>query len=83
MPRTTLALDDRLFRDLKQRAAREGRTLGDLVNELLVQATSVRPSKSYRFRFAVHEGGPNDGLQPGVDLEDRDRLHDLMEGTGK
>ena len=79
MPRTTIDLDDHLLRALKQRAAREGRTLAALVNELLQAASASRPGKPYRFRMAVHKGGPHDGLLPGVDLDDRDRLYDAMD----
>ena len=82
MTRTTIALDEPLLRDLKQRAAREGRTLAALVNELLHAAIESRAGKTFRFRLAIHKGGPSDGPLPGVDLTDRDRLYDLMEGNG-
>ena len=77
MKRTTLALDEDLLRDLKARAAREGRTLQALANELLRQAVS-RPedTRPYRLEMAGWTARP----QPGVDLLDRDKLFDLMDG---
>ncbi len=75
--RTTLALDDDLFRSLKERAARERTTLARLVNGLLRLATRRRRPAGYRFHLTVHRGGR---LMPGVVLEDREKLFDLMDG---
>lgn len=76
MPRTTLKLDDDLLRRLKERAAREGRTLQALANDLLRQGLSPRRDVDYRLEISTWEGT----LQPGVDLFDRDTLFDRMEG---
>ncbi len=75
--RTTIDLDDQLFRELKQEAARHGTTLRELVNEFLRRALVAppRPAK-YRLRWKTHRGR----LQPGVRLNDRESLFDLMEG---
>ena len=75
--RTTIDIDDHLLRELKAWAAREGTTLARLVNRLLKQ--SQRPgSRSRRpFKLTTFRG---DGLQPGVDLEDRDALYGVMDG---
>jgi hypothetical protein len=75
--RTTLALDDDLFRDLKTRAAREGVPLGRLVNSLLRAAARPAPRRRKRLRLTVHRGGR---LRPGVRLDDRNALFDLMDG---
>lgn len=77
MKRTTLALDEDLLRELKARAAQEGRTLQALANELLRQAVA-RPvdAPPYRLEMAGWEAK----TQPGVDLLDRDKLFDLMDG---
>ena len=45
MPRTTLAIEDRLLRRLKEKAAREGRTLQETANNLLRQGLDMRPQR--------------------------------------
>ncbi|MDX1623099.1 MAG: ribbon-helix-helix protein, CopG family [Gemmatimonadota bacterium] len=75
MPRTTLKLEDDLLRRLKEKAAREGRTLQSVVNDLLRQGLTVRRDTDYRLRLLTWEADP----QPGVDLFDRDTLFDRME----
>lgn len=75
--RTTIDLDDSLFPQLKQEAARRGTTLRKLVNDLLRRALAgtQRPAK-YRFHWKTHRGR----VLPGVRLNDRESLFDLMEG---
>ncbi len=77
MARTTLALDDDLLKELKERAAREGRSLQDVANDLLKQALARRkPKESLKLTLR----GWKAKEQPGVDLLDRDKLFDLMDG---
>lgn len=76
MSRTTLRLDEDLLRRLKENAAREGRTLQALVNDLLRQAMATRTPPDFRLEL---EGWRADE-QPGVSILDRDRLLDLMDG---
>ncbi|MFQ5742986.1 MAG: DUF2191 domain-containing protein [Acidobacteriota bacterium] len=77
MRRTTLALDDDLLRELKTRAAGEGRTLQAVANELLRQAVArTEADPPYRLEMT----GWKARMQPGVDLLDRDKLFDLMDG---
>jgi plasmid stability protein len=77
MPRTTLALDDDLLRRVKQLAAAEGRSMQSVVNDLLRGALATRPQRSlYRLELQGWHGRE----QPGVDLFDRDRLFDRMDG---
>ena len=76
MKRTTLKIDDSLLRQLKQRAAAEGRTLQDLANQLLRQALAPQQRKPFSLEI---EGWEAD-VQPGVDLLDRDKLFDVMDG---
>ncbi|MFQ5599711.1 MAG: DUF6364 family protein [Candidatus Krumholzibacteriia bacterium] len=76
MARTTLTIDDDLLKRLKQAAATHGTTLARLVNDLLRQAlTSPR-----RNRFKLELEGWDAETQPGVDIVDRDKLFDLMNG---
>jgi len=48
--RTTLRIDDDLFRELKKRASREGRTLSEVVNLAVRQSlqTEKRPRRLFR-----------------------------------
>ena len=72
-----MALEDDLLRELKARAAREGRTLQALANELLRQAVA-KPESTRPYRLKMD--GWKAKVQPGVDLLDRDKLFDLMDG---
>jgi Antitoxin FitA-like, ribbon-helix-helix len=76
MARTTLDIDDRILRTLKAKAAAEGRTLQAVVNEYLKRA-AARPSGP---RYRLHLEGWRADPRPGVDLFDRDKLFDLMDG---
>lgn len=76
MPRTTVDLEAQLLRLVKQRAAAEGRTVQAVVNELLRQA--LRPRRRQRFTLRLRPWRA--AVQPGVDLGDRDKLFDLMDG---
>lgn len=76
MSRTTLKIESAVLRELKQRAARQGRTLQDVTNDLLRQA--LRPPRRAPYKFALQPWKAE--LQPGADLLDRDKLFDLMDG---
>lgn len=75
MTRTTLALDDALLQSLKERAAREGRPLHALTNDLLRLALAAEAGPPFRLKL---EGWAAD-QQPGVSLFDRDQLFDLLD----
>jgi hypothetical protein len=76
--RTTLNLDDRLVEAAKRRAARERTTLTAVIDAALRQylAPARRPSRPFRLDLKVR----STKALPGVDLEDRGALYDLMEG---
>ena len=76
MKRTTLALEESLLRLLKRHAAEEGRSLQDVANDLLKRALAERPARDYRLTLKGWQARE----QPGVDLFDRDKLFDLMDG---
>jgi hypothetical protein len=76
MARTTLTIDDRLIRQLKRKAVEEGRTLQAVTNELLRQALATPPRRS----FTLTLQGWKAREQPRVDILDRDKLFDLMNG---
>jgi plasmid stability protein len=77
MKRTTIAMDDGVFGALRQRAAREGISLKDLVNGLLRKCLAAEQGRSYRLNWRPVKGK---GLQPGVDIDDRKSLLDRMGG---
>ncbi len=76
--KTTLNLDDSVMRRLRREAARQGRTMSELMESAL------------RLFFQTQEraAGPSDlpelpsfgGGRELVDIADRDRLYDAMEG---
>jgi plasmid stability protein len=69
-------IDDGLLREIKRKAAIEGRTLQDVANDLLRQALQGRSTR----RFSLQLQGWEAKEQPGVDLLDRNKLFDLMDG---
>lgn len=76
--RTTVRLDERLLRDAKTFAARNGRTLTAVMEESLRQFLSRTPVRANGrpFRMRTFKGS---GLAPGVDLDDSATLLNLME----
>jgi hypothetical protein len=77
--RTTVRLDERLLREAKQFAARNGRTLTAVIDDALRQLLAraeTRPA-ARPFRIRAFKGGT--GLAPGVDLDDSAALLDRME----
>ena len=78
--RTTIEIGDELFRRAKKRAADEGLSLRQVVESALRDYLSGRPRGSeYKLRWSAEKGR----LLPGVDLDDRDSLFDIMDGTKK
>jgi plasmid stability protein len=75
--RTTLTLDDDLLQRLRQKAASENRAFKQVVNDVLRAGLALdREAPAYTFRLTTAEGR----VMPGVDLTDRDKLFDLMDG---
>ena len=75
--RTTVEISDELLRQAKKRAAHEGLPLRHVVESALRAYLSGRPrGGTYRLRWRTAHGR----IQPGVRLEDRDALFDLMDG---
>jgi hypothetical protein len=75
--RTTIDISDELFRQAKKKAAAEGSTLRDIVEAALrVYLAAQSKPGSYKLRWRTEHGR----LQPGVNLDDRDALFDLMDG---
>jgi hypothetical protein len=75
--RTTLDIDDRLLEAARRRAAEKGSTLTAFVEHALAAALVRRaPKTAYRLQWKTHRGR----TLPGVDVADRDRLFEVMEG---
>ena len=74
--RTTLVIDDHLFRELKRRAAEENRTLSEVTQEALrrglIRGKTARRAR--RARLVSFSMG-----KPRVDLADRDQLYDVLD----
>jgi plasmid stability protein len=75
MPRTTLDLDASVLAELRRRGAREGKSMGALASELLIQslAGDNGPFEPEPLRLL----SPDLGM-PRVDLEDKDALRALF-----
>ena len=69
-------IEENLFRQLKKKAADEGRTLQAVANDLLRSGLQDTKRKPYKLRWQ----GSNAELRPGVDVCDRNKLFDLMDG---
>lgn len=76
--RTTIHLDDSLYRDVKTAAAASGQTVTTLIQDALRQrlAGRKRGTGRKRLRLPTWKGR---GLRSGVDLNDSASLLDRME----
>jgi hypothetical protein len=74
MAQLTIAIDEDLLKQLEEKAAKESRTKDEVANDILRK--SFTAAKPYKLEL---EGWKTE-LQPGVDLNDRDKLYDLMDG---
>lgn len=76
--RTTLDLDDQLYRQAKHFAAEHGSTLTSVMEDglraLFQRKQAIATQK--QFKLLVFKGG---GPAPGVDLSDNSSLADLMD----
>ena len=76
--RTTLDLDDNLLSAARRQAAKNGTTLTAFVEHALA-ASLIRPAvgeTSYQLSWKTHRGR----TLPAVNLADRDRLYECMDG---
>jgi hypothetical protein len=77
--RTTVNIDDRLLKQAKVAASRSGRTLSDLVDDGL-RLLLARTSPGARAPLELPTFGGS-GLRPGVHVEDKAALLDLLDET--
>jgi Arc/MetJ family transcription regulator len=73
--KTTLNIDDTVMAQLKREAARQGRTMSELVETALRMLLKQRPSRRKLPALPSFRSGGHL-----VDVGDRDALYDAMEG---
>lgn len=74
--RTTIRLDDDLYREAKAQAARDGRTVGEVIEDALRAQARHRSADVPIEPLPVYGGS---GVLPGVDLSDNAALRDVMD----
>ena len=75
--RTSIEINDELFREAKQRAANDRVPLRRIVESALrIYLEQPKQRQDYTLQWRTEKGR----VQAGVRLEDRDALFDLMEG---
>ncbi|MEX0775841.1 MAG: CopG family transcriptional regulator [Phycisphaeraceae bacterium] len=77
--RTTINVDDHLFGELKQLAARTNRTLSSVIDDALRTglAAGAKPARRGKVKLPVSRQGG--GLRPGVDLDNSAAWRDLLD----
>jgi hypothetical protein len=76
--KTTLNLNDRVLRKAKARAAREGITLTQFIEDAVkAKLLSTRKKRPYRFKPSIVTGNK----PPNVDVSDRDALYDVIDNA--
>ena len=76
--RTTIRVDDELYREIKARAARSGRPVGAVIEDAL-RSSLLRGGDGRDETVSPLQTFGADGTLPGVDLCDNTSLRDLME----
>ena len=75
--RTTIRIDDALYRSATLRAAATGRTVGEFVKDALRVALAGGPAEAATAEPLPVFGGS--GVMPGVDLADSRTINDLLD----
>ncbi len=79
--RTTVNIDDGLLRQARELALRDRRPLGHVVDDALTLFFERRQQAANMGPVELRTYGGS-GLQPGVDLEDKEALAALFDGDG-
>lgn len=74
MTRTTLNLDPSVLKELRERSARERRSIGELASQLLARELREEGQPAPPFSWVSRDLG-----QPAVDLEDKEALRAVLE----
>lgn len=73
MPRTTLNIDATVLAQLKKRSRLEGKSMGEIVSELLARKLSQTDKDIGGLEWTTGRMGAR------FDLEDKDRLRDILD----
>ena len=74
MARTTLDLDPSVAEELRRRAKRERKSMGQVASEVLAQSFAREPAEPPPFEWITHDMGI-----PLIDLEDKDALYRIFD----
>ena len=74
--RTTLDIDEPVLRDLRRLKEKEGKSLGRLVSDLLVEALKERTQPPARQSVPVWIARP---MHARVDLSDKEAVHRILD----
>ena len=75
--RTTIRIDEALYRRAKARAAQTGRTVSEVIEDAVRE--SLRPGRRNRVEPAPLPTFGGSGVMPGVDLASNASLRDVMD----
>ena len=75
MPRTTVNIDASVLRELKRRARKEGKTLGQLISEIVAAALATEAQDAGAQTLAW----TSKAMAARVDIEDKDALYAALE----
>jgi plasmid stability protein len=76
--RTTIRIDDELYREIKERAARSGRSVGAVLEDAVRIGLKPRQISAPGHRFAVRASGTG-GLVGGVDLASNAAVREALD----
>jgi hypothetical protein len=73
--KTTLNISEKVMRELKQEAARTGKTMSELVEEALRAALAKQKKTFTEIVLPTFRGG-----KPRIDISNREMLYEVMDG---
>jgi hypothetical protein len=74
--RTTIRMDDELYRRVKARAAAEGRPVAEVISDAVRMALARQPAAESLPALPTYGGS---GVLPGVDLSSNASLREVMD----
>ena len=77
MHRTTINLDETIYKRVKIRAKRRGKSMARTIQDILRKELDENPKQHTIPELPLHT---HVGVRTNIDIADRDRLYDLMEG---
>jgi hypothetical protein len=77
--RTTLRIDDEVMKEAKGIAAASGRTLTEVIDDLLRESLARRRATRGRERVVLPVDKGGEGLRPGLSLDDMKGIRQAMD----